>query len=109
MPSLKDVAQYVRSKNAGPFWVTIDVFCVDDTSYARLTQAPLLSPAGIAAVYGLTASDVRIFHDAPLRVIKISFPRKVIQGSLGDADSHAGQYFVALLDKDIHATPDTVD
>ena len=109
MPSLKDLAQYVRSKNAGPFWVTIDVFCSDDISYARLTQAPLLSPAGIAAVYGLRAPDVKIFHDAPLRVIKISFPRKIIQGSLGDADSHAGQYFVALLDQDIHAVPDTVD
>ena len=109
MPSLSDVAQYVRSKNAGPFWVTIDVFCADDTSYARLTQAPLLSPAGVAAVYGLRAADVRIFHDAPLRVIKISFPRKAIQGSLADADSHAGQYFVALLDKDIHITPNTAD
>jgi hypothetical protein len=109
MPSLKEVAQYVRSKNAGPFWVTIDVFCADDISYARLTQAPLLSPGGIATVYGLNASDIKVFHDAPLRVIKISFPRKVIQGSLGDADSHAGQYFVALLDRDIHVVPDTVD
>ncbi len=35
----EEVAQYVRSKNAGPFWVTIDVFCADDISYARLTQA----------------------------------------------------------------------
>ena len=109
MPSLKEIAQYVRSKNAGPFWVTIDVFCADEVSFARLTQAPLLSPAGIAAVYGVKEQDVRIFHDAPLRVIKISFPRKIIQGSLGDADSHAGQYFVALLDHDIHAVPDTVD
>ena len=26
MPKLKDVCRYVRSKNAGPFWVTVDIF-----------------------------------------------------------------------------------
>ena len=106
MSLLKEVAQYVRSKNAGPFWVTIDVFCADQDSYSRLTQAPLLTPRGIAAVYGVADSMVQIFHDAPLRVIKISFPRPIVQGSLEDVDSHAGQYFVALLDRDIHEAPE---
>ena len=106
MPKLEDVARYVRSKNAGPFWVTIDVFCADDDAYARLKQAPLLTPRGVAAVYSVDAGIVKIFHDDPLRVIKISFPRPIIQGSLKDTDSHAGQYFVALLGRDIHDAPD---
>lgn len=106
MPALRDLVQYIRSKNAGPFWVTIDVFCADQASYARLTQAPLLTPAGIAAVYGVAATLVKTFNDDALRVIKISFPRQIVQGSLDDVDSHAGQYFVALLDRDIHDSPD---
>ena len=106
MPALKELVQYVRSKNAGPFWVTIDVFCADQASYASLKQAPLLAPAGIAAVYGVPATLVKTFHDDALRVIKISFPRPIVQGSLDDVDSHAGQYFVTLLDRDIHDSPD---
>jgi Domain of unknown function (DUF4387) len=97
VPQLKDVAKYVRSKNAGPFWVTIDVFCEDEADFELLRSAASLSPPAIADLYGVDSRDVRVFHDRPLRVIKISFPRRVTQGSVRDADSHAGQYFVPLL------------
>jgi hypothetical protein len=93
VPSLKDVAQYVRSKNAGPFWVTIDIFCGDQAAYERIRRAPSL--------YGVAPDAVKIFEDEPLKVVKISFPRVVAQGSARDADSHAGQYFVPLLDAPI--------
>jgi hypothetical protein len=98
VPPLRDVAKHVRSKNAGPFWVTIDIFCVDDTTFERIRRAPSLSEASVARVYGVQADSVQIFQDEPLKVIKISFPRPVAQGSVRDADSHAGQYFVPLLD-----------
>ncbi len=35
MPKLRDVCRYVRSKNAGPFWVTIDLFFKDDESFRK--------------------------------------------------------------------------
>lgn len=97
MSTLKDVAKYVRSKNAGPFWVTIDVFCEDDAAFDRLCAAPALAEPAVAQLYGVAAGEVRIFRDRPLKVIKISFPRPVAQGSVSDTDSHAGQYFVPLL------------
>ena len=97
MPSLKDVAKYVRSKSAGPFWVTIDIFCEDEASFDQLRDAPSLGALAIARLYKLNSNEVRIFHDRPLKVIKISFPRPVAQGSVRDTDSHAGQYFVPLM------------
>lgn len=98
---LKDVAAYVRSKGAGPFWVTIDVFCGDEGRFGRLSAAPALTPEAIAAVYGADPQTVRVFPDPSLKVIKISFPRPVVQGGARDVDSHAGQYFVPLLDADV--------
>lgn len=95
--SLRDVAKYVRSKNAGPFWVTIDIFCDSDEAYDRVTAAPTLSGQAVADLYGVAAPLVKIFRVNPLRVVKISFPRPVAQGSARDADSHAGQMFVPLL------------
>lgn len=97
MRQLKDVARYVRSKNAGPFWVTVDVFCDDQASYDTLCAAPSLGPVAIAELYGVGSNHVRIFHDDNLKVIKISFPRPIAQGSTLDVDSHAGQQFVPLL------------
>lgn len=97
MRQLKDVASYVRSKNAGPFWVTVDVFCGDQAAYERLCAAPSLGAVAIADLYGVGSNHVRIFHDDNLKVIKISFPRPIAQGSTRDVDSHAGQQFVPLL------------
>ncbi len=98
MPALKDVAQYVRSKNAGPFWVTVDIFCADAAAYDRVRLAPSLSADAVAKLYGVSRETVAIFHDLALKVVKISFPRRVAQGSTRDVDSHAGQYFVPLLE-----------
>lgn len=98
MSSLSDVARYVRSKNAGPFWVTVDVFCGSKDAFDRICRAPALGAEPIARLYGVEAASVRRFAVESLNVLKISFPRPVAQGSAGDADSHAGQYFVPLLD-----------
>lgn len=98
MPSLKDVAHYVRSKAAGPFWVTVDIFCADQEAFDRIRRAPSLSAPAIAAIYGVSANAVKVFEAPALNVVKISFPRTEPQGSRRDADSHAGQYFVPLLD-----------
>ena len=97
MPLLRDIAKYVRSKNAGPFWVTIDIFCKDEPTFRLLCAAEPLKPEALARLYGVAMEHIPIFCDAPLKVIKISFPRAVVQGSAQDVDSHAGQYFVPLL------------
>ena len=61
MPSLKDVCRYVRSKNAGPFWVTVDLFFDGAESYAKYHDDPAISADAIAAIYGVDAALVRRF------------------------------------------------
>jgi len=101
MSPLKDVAQYVRSKAAGPFWVTVDIFCGDAETFERVRKAPSLSGSAVAALYGVSDNAVKVFEVPTLNVVKISFPRREPQGSAHDADSHAGQFFVPLLDAQI--------
>lgn len=98
---LGDLADYVRSKNAGPFWVTIDIFCGDDTRFDRIGRSAAIGHRAIASLYGVSDNEVRQFHDRALKVIKISLPRPTAQGAARDADSHAGQYFVPLLGAEI--------
>jgi len=98
---LGQLATKVRSKNAGPFWTTIDAFFADATAFDRAVASPLTDPAVIGARYAVAPDALRIFTVADLLVIKISFPRPSPQGGLGDRDMHAGQQHVPLLDLEI--------
>jgi len=81
-----DVADKVRSKNAGPFWLTIDIFCPDAAAYDRVVAG--LSTGRIAAAFGVDEGTLKRFDIAALHVVKISLPRPVIQGAPADRDMH---------------------
>lgn len=93
---LADVCHEVRSKNAGPFWMTIDIFAKDAEGYSTVADPSFLDEGRIADIYGIDRDTVRIFRLADLNVVKISFPRPISQGSLRDRDMHAGQHHVPL-------------
>ena len=94
--TLQDLAIEVRSKNAGPFWVTMELFLRDEVAYAVAADPGYLDEEVIGRLYGVPAAGVRIFRIPALNVVKISFPRPVAQGSLRDRDIHAGQHHVPL-------------
>jgi hypothetical protein len=94
LATLSDYALEIRSKNAGPFWVTMEAFMKDAQSYAIAADA--INELTIAALYGVPAAEVLIFRIPALNVVKISFPRSVSQASLRDRDIHAGQHHVPL-------------
>lgn len=97
MPCLREVTRHVRSKNAGPFWVTVDIFFADDDGFDRYRCDPALSTPRIAALFGTGADLVRRFEVPQLQMIKLSFPRTAPQGGVVERDMHGGQFFVRLL------------
>lgn len=94
--TLADLAIEVRSKNAGPFWVTMELFLRDADGYRIAADESFLDEGVIARLYRVDAATVRMFRIPSLNVVKISFPRPVPQGSLRDRDVHAGQHHVPL-------------
>ncbi len=95
---IADIALKVRSKNAGPFWVTVDVFCGTPEAFGRLSQ---LSTARIAAVFGQAEASLKRFDIADLNVVKVSFPRPVVQGSREDRDMHGAQWAHLLAEVEV--------
>jgi len=91
-----DAAQLVRSKNAGPFWQTLDIFMADDIHYRAVADAPGLNEKAIGRLYRVDPATVRIFRLPAIRAVKISFPRRLTQGGVADRDMHAGQQHVPL-------------
>jgi len=98
MPRLAEVSRHVRSKNAGPFWITVDISFSDRETFERHVEAPALQPAAIADLYGIDVSLVKRFPVADLLVLKISYPRPKPQGGASERDMHGGQQYVRLLD-----------
>ncbi|MFC4072841.1 DUF4387 domain-containing protein [Actinoplanes subglobosus] len=94
---VSDLAHEVRSKNAGPFWVTLEIFVHDAAGYAVVADPGFLNEPVIAALYAIEdVRTIQMFRIPELNVVKISFPRPVTQGSLLDRDIHAGQHHVPL-------------
>jgi hypothetical protein len=88
MATVKDACRHLRSKNAGPFWVTIE----------KYAHSPALGADVFAKLYGTDASLVRHYPVPSLHMVKISYPRPRAQGGELERDMHCGQQYVRLLD-----------
>lgn len=93
---LGDLVLKIRSKNAGPFWVTIDIFCDTPEIFGQVRDN--LPTRTVAELYQVPEQLLKRFDIADLRVIKFSLPRPVVQGSAADRDMHGAQY-AALLEE----------
>ena len=98
MAKVSEVCRHVRSKNAGPFWVTVDLFFDSADSYAQFHADPAISADNIAAIYGVDKAHVKRFEVKSLNMVKISYPRTTPQGGVVERDMHSGQQFVPLLE-----------
>lgn len=92
---LGEFARVVRSKNAGPLWITVDVLLADASDYERALAA--LTPERVAAAQGWAAEDVRVIGHRQARAIKVVAPREVVAGAPGDRDVYGAQQHTALL------------
>lgn len=86
MPDLGHLVSKVRSKNAGPFWLTIDIFCGDPATFLRVRDG--LKDDVVARLYGVDRQLLKRFDIPSLNVVKFSVPRPVVQGTRTDRDMH---------------------
>lgn len=98
-PTIETSASVVRSKNAGPYQITIDIFFRDPDVYSAFKAEGSLTAAAVAALYRIDVSEVLgiYFWDATAAV-KITLRRAVSAGSPLDNDCYGAQQHAPLLD-----------
>jgi hypothetical protein len=101
MAKLYELAKLIRSKNAGPFLLTIDVLFDDRATYDRVLASGALSPEEFSGLYGTPADAIQITNYEAANAIKITIPRPVISGDLGDGDMMGGQQYGPLVDLEV--------
>ena len=99
MTSLRDIVHSIRSKNAGPFQLTIDVFCGSQEAFDRTVKS--LDTPIVANRLGVPPDALRRFDIAALHVVKLSLPRPAVQGTLADRDMHGASYAELLAEIDM--------
>ena len=95
---LKDAARVIRSKNAGPLTVTVDLMFDDEKRYQQAVDSPALSPENIAKLYGVAADSVRVLPFPQGLAIKVILDRAVVAGAPGDRDVYGAQQHAQLLE-----------
>lgn len=98
MATVGEICRYVRSKNAGPFWVTFDLFFKNRDDFDRYARSPALGAATFEKRFGADPALVKHFPVESLEMVKISCVRPTPSGSRVERDLHSGQMFVRLLD-----------
>jgi len=94
---LTDLARVVRSKNAGPTTLSIDLMFPDADAYRRARASEALTAAAIAPLYGVPTQRVQVIPYEPALAIKIVLDRTIIAGSPGDTDVYGAQQHGPLL------------
>jgi hypothetical protein len=95
---IADDFRLIRSKDAGPFMLTIDLFFADSDTRQAYLASGVLDADRIADLYGVDAADVTRYDLPDIDAVKISFPRPTPSGEWGDTDITGGQHYSVLVD-----------
>ncbi len=102
MARLYDLASVVRSKNSGPFEITLDVLFDDPVIYERVKHSGVITRELIAELYHVDISKVTalVFFD-PACGFKATFSRKISSGTSLDRDVYGAQQHTPLANVEI--------
>jgi len=96
--ALKDIANVIRSKNAGPFELTLDVMLKDQEAFDMMRKADVINKATIAKLYRIPEADVlSIVYFPNAKAIKATIVRPLPSGALGERDVYGAQQHAPLV------------
>jgi hypothetical protein len=101
MAKLRDLAKVCKSKNAGPFEVTIDVMFETKEIYDKVVKSGVINEQLFARLYGVDAKDVLYTPYPAALALKGTIPRRISSGDVGDTDVYGAQQHAPLLDVEI--------
>ena len=98
---LVDAVRVIRSKNAGPLTLTIDLLFDNPAHYEQALAAASLTPAEIAQRYSVSVNAVHVTPYPAALAVKIVLDRRIVAGSPGDRDVYGAQQHGPLLEVEI--------
>lgn len=94
---LVDIAKVIRSKNAGPTTLTLDLLFNDEAGFKFACGSQSLTPEAVAKLYSQPRAKVQVLPYPPALAIKIVMPRRIVSGDPGDSDVYGAQQHGPML------------
>lgn len=95
---LRDLASVIRSKNSGPYELTMDVIFREQEDFQRVVEANVINKELIMKLYGVKAEDVLdIIAFSTCKAIKATIVRPMPSGALGERDVYGAQQHAPLM------------
>jgi hypothetical protein len=96
--SILDAARVIRSKNSGPFELTLDIIFKDRGTYEFFKTRKLINPALVAKLYKIPVTDILgIVWFEPANAVKMTIRRPLSSGAPGESDIYGAQQHAPLL------------
>lgn len=96
---LREVAKVIRSKNAGPFLLTFDVFFPDRETFEKAYATQRFTAESVARAFNVPPGQIlgfKYFRFA--NAVKFSIRRSIASGGPGDSDVYGAQQHAPLLE-----------
>ena len=99
---ITELALVIRSKNAGPFELTLDIIFNDSATYETVKKSCALTPEKVARLYRIPVEDILNFcYVDAAHAVKATIPRMISSVSIGDSDVFGAQQHAPLLNLEI--------
>lgn len=98
---LYDLAKVIRSKNAGPFTLALDLMFRSAEDLDRVLAAEGFTAERIAALYRADPATVAVRPFRRVLAIKVTLPRPVGSGGASDPDVYGSQQHFPLAEIEV--------
>lgn len=103
MAKMRELAQVIRSKNSGPYELTLDIIFNTREIYEKVIDKKVITPELIASLYKIPVENViNVIEFSPANAIKATIVRPIASGELGETDVYGAQQHAPLLDIEIN-------
>ncbi len=96
--NILEAANVIRSKNSGPYELTLDIMFKDRHYYDLFRKERVITRAKVARMYGIAENDVlKVIYFEPSLAVKMTIRRRIPSGAPGDSDIYGAQQHAPLL------------
>lgn len=96
--SIIEAAEVIRSKNSGPFELTLDIMFKSRRYFELFRKKRIITAEKVARLYRVSKKDVlKIVYFEPSLAVKMTLRRRIPSGAVGDSDIYGAQQHAPLL------------
>jgi hypothetical protein len=99
---LVEITDIIRSKNSGPYELTIDLMFSTFDWYQKVRDAGVINEETVCRLYKIRAADIiNIIEFDPAKAIKVTIKRPICSGDPGETDVYGAQQHAPFLDLEV--------